>query len=147
MITISEPLIPAQSKPRIDEKRGAKQIIPPHQISESAIAFDVEGLNVFFGSNHVLKNVSLQIKANAVTAIIGPSGCGKSTFLRALNRMHDLVPEARVRGKVSLFGRDIYGTGVDAVVIRRRVGMVFQKSNPFPTMSVAENVTVGLRLN
>jgi phosphate transport system ATP-binding protein len=92
-----------------------------------------------------VKNVSLQVKANSVTAIIGPSGCGKSTFLRALNRLHDLVPEAHVAGEIRLFGKDI--STIDPVLVRRQVGMVFQKSNPFPTMSIAENVTVGLRLN
>ena len=102
---------------------------------------------IFFGSNQVLKRVCLDVPARAVTAIIGPSGCGKSTFLRAINRMHDLVPSARVEGKVRLFGEDIYGPGVEPVQIRRRIGMVFQKYNPFPTMSIAENVTVGLRLN
>lgn len=111
------------------------------------IAIDVKDLNVWFGSHHVLRNVALQIPERAVTAIIGPSGCGKSTFLRALNRLHDLTPEARVTGRVRLFGQDIYAKGVDVTVVRRRVGMVFQKSNPFPHMSIAENVLVGLRLN
>jgi phosphate transport system ATP-binding protein len=104
-------------------------------------------LCVFFGSNQVLKRVNLDVPAKAVTAIIGPSGCGKSTFLRAINRMHDLVPSSRVEGTIRLFGEDIYGSGVEPVQIRRRIGMVFQKYNPFPTMSIAENVTVGLRLN
>ncbi len=112
-----------------------------------AATFDVRRLNVWFASNHVLRNVSLEIPPKAVTAIIGPSGCGKSTFLRSLNRMHDLVPTAKVEGRITLFGEDLYGRDVDASLVRRRVGMVFQKSNPFPTMSVAENVTVGLRLN
>ncbi len=107
----------------------------------------VRDLSVFFGRNQVLKRVSLDVPARAVTAIIGPSGCGKSTFLRSINRMHDLVPGARVEGEVKLFGTDIYGHGVEAVLVRRRIGMVFQKSNPFPTMSIADNVTVGLRLN
>jgi phosphate transport system ATP-binding protein len=110
-------------------------------------AFDIERLNVWFGSQQVLHAVSLQILPKAVTAIIGPSGCGKSTFIRSLNRMHDLVRGARVEGKVWLFGADLYAKDVDATLVRRRVGMVFQKSNPFPTMSIAENVTVGLRLN
>jgi phosphate transport system ATP-binding protein len=110
-------------------------------------AISVKGLSVFFGQHQVLKNVSLEAKANAVTAIIGPSGCGKSTFLRSLNRMHELVPEARMEGEIRLFGQDIYNRLVEPVIVRRRVGMVFQKSNPFPTMSIAENVTVGLRLN
>jgi phosphate transport system ATP-binding protein len=119
----------------------------PAPAGTMAVTFDVRQLNVWFGANHVLRNVSLAIPTKAVTAVIGPSGCGKSTFLRSLNRMHDLVPAARVEGRITLFGRDLYGREVDASLVRRRVGMVFQKSNPFPTMSVAENVTVGLRLN
>jgi phosphate transport system ATP-binding protein len=110
-------------------------------------ALTVQNLSVFFGRNQVLKNITIDIAARAVTAIIGPSGCGKSTFLRALNRMHELVPEARMTGDIRLFGDDIYARNIEPVVVRRRVGMVFQKSNPFPTMSIAENVTVGLRLN
>jgi phosphate transport system ATP-binding protein len=120
---------------------------PPPAAPSRAIepAIDVRGLSVSFGSRPALKNVSLQLKANSVTAIIGPSGCGKSTFLRALNRLHDLVPEAHVVGDIRLLGKDI--SKIDPVLVRRQVGMVFQKSNPFPTMSIAENVTVGLRLN
>jgi phosphate transport system ATP-binding protein len=110
-------------------------------------AISVCDLSVFFGTNHVLKSVSIDVPAQAVTAIIGPSGCGKSTFLRALNRMHELVPSARIQGNIRLFGQDIYGRQIEPVLVRRRVGMVFQKSNPFPTMSIADNVTVGLRLN
>jgi phosphate transport system ATP-binding protein len=110
-------------------------------------AVSVRDLSVFFGTNHALKGVTLDVSARAVTAIIGPSGCGKSTFLRALNRMHELIPTARMEGEIRLFGQDIYGSTVEPVIVRRRVGMVFQKSNPFPTMSIAENVTVGLRLN
>jgi phosphate transport system ATP-binding protein len=120
---------------------------PPPATADSLTALSVRDLSVFFGENHVLKGVSLNIAARAVTAIIGPSGCGKSTFLRALNRMHELVPEARMTGDIRLFGDDIYAPSVEPVIVRRRVGMVFQKSNPFPTMSIAENVTVGLRLN
>jgi phosphate transport system ATP-binding protein len=111
------------------------------------LAFDVRDLNIFFGSRQVLQNVNVQIPSKAVTAIIGPSGCGKSTLLRSLNRMHDLVPSARVQGRITLFGEDLYGPKIDPTVVRRRIGMVFQKSNPFPTMSIADNVTVGLRLN
>jgi phosphate transport system ATP-binding protein len=111
------------------------------------VTFDVKHLHVWFGANQVLTDICLQIPAKAVTAIIGPSGCGKSTFLRTLNRMHDLVPGARVQGQVALFGQDLYSPHMDATLVRRRVGLVFQKSNPFPTMSVAENVTAGLRLN
>ena len=113
----------------------------------SSAALTVKNLSIFFGKNQAVKNVSLDITARAVTAIIGPSGCGKSTFLRALNRMHELNPEARMEGEIRLFGDDIYAHDVQPVVVRRRVGMVFQKSNPFPTMSITENVTVGLRLN
>jgi len=113
----------------------------------SVAAISARDLSVFFGGNQVLKRVSLDIPPRAVTAIIGPSGCGKSTFLRSLNRMHELVPAARMEGRILLFGDDIYGRDVEPVLVRRRVGMVFQKSNPFPTMSIADNVTVGLRLN
>jgi phosphate transport system ATP-binding protein len=115
--------------------------------TNSAAALTARNLSVFFGANQVLKGVSLDITAKAVTAIIGPSGCGKSTFLRALNRMHELNPEARMEGEIRLCGDDIYASNIEPVIVRRRVGMVFQKSNPFPTMSIAENVTVGLRLN
>ena len=103
-------------------------------------------LSAWFGTNHVLKEISLNIFDNDVTAIIGPSGCGKSTFIRCLNRMHELVPGARSKGKVMLDDSDIYARGVDPVTIRRRVGMVFQKPNPFPTMSVYDNVGAGLKL-
>jgi len=110
-------------------------------------AISTRDLCVYFGEKQVLNRVSLDIGARAVTAIIGPSGCGKSTFLRALNRMHELVPTARIEGHILLFGQDIYNRAVEPVIVRRRVGMVFQKSNPFPTMSISDNVTVGLRLN
>lgn len=115
--------------------------------SHAMPALSVKNLSVFFGKHQVLKSVSLNIEARAVTAIIGPSGCGKSTFLRSLNRMHELVPTSRVEGDIRLFGEDIYSKDVEPVIVRRRVGMVFQKSNPFPTMSIGENVVAGLRLN
>jgi phosphate transport system ATP-binding protein len=104
------------------------------------------GLNAWFGAKQALKGINLQVKANSVTAIIGPSGCGKSTLIRCFNRMHELVPDARVSGKVLLDGKDIYASDVDPVLIRRRVGMVFQKPNPFPTMSIYDNVAAGLKL-
>lgn len=133
---------------------NAVQVLPGalanHQTMEQKptnAALAVRNLSVFFGTNEVLKCVSLDIASNAVTAIIGPSGCGKSTFLRSLNRMHELNPEARMTGEIRLFGDDIYASTVEPVIVRRRVGMVFQKSNPFPTMTISENVTVGLRLN
>ena len=113
----------------------------------SPTAFLVGHLNAWFGQLQAVSDVNLQLPTHAVTAIIGPSGCGKSTFLRCLNRMHELVPGARLEGEVRLFGERIYGPQVDATLVRRRVGMVFQKSNPFPTMTIGENVTAGLRLN
>ena len=106
-----------------------------------------ENLHAWFGSNHVLKDISIKIRENEATAIIGPSGCGKSTLIRCLNRMHELVPGARSTGRVVLDDSNIYAKGVDPVTIRRRVGMVFQKPNPFPTMSVYDNVAAGLKLN
>jgi phosphate transport system ATP-binding protein len=106
----------------------------------------VENLNVHFGSNHAVKEVSLEFAENSVTAIIGPSGCGKSTVLRSLNRMHDLVPSARVTGRIMLDTTDIYDRSVDPVAVRRRIGMVFQKPNPFPAMTIHENVIAGYKL-
>jgi phosphate transport system ATP-binding protein len=106
-----------------------------------------EKLRAWFGKSVALKGISLPIAAEKVTAIIGPSGCGKSTFIRCLNRMHELVPGTRVEGRVLLDQADIYAPRVDAVRVRRRVGMVFQKPNPFPTMSIRENVLAGPRLN
>lgn len=108
---------------------------------------EAKGLNAWYNSNHAVKNVSLRIKSNQITAVIGPSGCGKSTLIRCFNRMHELVPGARVSGEVLLDGEDIYADFIDPVDIRRKVGMVFQKPNPFPTMSVFDNVATGLRLN
>ena len=109
-------------------------------------AIEVESLRAWFGPRDVVKGVSLTLAECHVTAIIGPSGCGKSTFIRCLNRMHELVPETRVEGSVRVFGRDIYARDVDPVLLRRSVGMVFQKPNPFPTMTVRENVLAGMRL-
>jgi phosphate transport system ATP-binding protein len=109
-------------------------------------AIVVEGLDAWFGPRQVLKGIELSVAPNTVTAIIGPSGCGKSTFIRCLNRMHEVVPGARVQGRVRVHGEDVYAPGVDPVDVRRRIGMVFQKANPFPTMSVFENVAAGLRL-
>lgn len=106
-----------------------------------------EKLNAWFASNHVIRDLSIEVRQNDTTAIIGPSGCGKSTFIRCLNRMHELVPGARSTGAVFLDDQNIYRKGVDPVTIRRRIGMVFQKPNPFPTMSVYDNVAAGLKLN
>ena len=108
---------------------------------------DVQNLNAWFKDNHALRGVTLAVPQNSVLAIIGPSGCGKSTFVRCLNRMHELVPGSRQTGRVLVDGQDLHARGVDPVDLRRRVGMVFQRPNPFPTMSIAENVAAGLRLN
>jgi phosphate transport system ATP-binding protein len=105
-----------------------------------------QDINVWFGQRHVLKDVSLLFPEREVTALIGPSGCGKSTFIRTLNRMHELIPSAGLGGKVLLDGIDIYEPSVDPVGVRLRVGMVFQKPNPFPTMSIKDNVLSGLKL-
>ena len=106
----------------------------------------VTQLCAWYGSNTVINAVDMEIAENQVTAIIGPSGCGKSTFIRCLNRMHELVPSAGMKGEVRLDGHDIYASDIDPVLIRRRIGMVFQRPNPFPTMSIRDNVLAGLRL-
>ena len=108
---------------------------------------EVNDLNVYYGSFLAVEGVSINIEPRSVTAFIGPSGCGKSTFLRTLNRMHEVIPGARVEGEVLLDGDDLYGPGVDPVLVRRQVGMVFQRPNPFPTMSIRENVLAGVNLN
>ncbi len=113
---------------------------------EAPVKIDVSALNFYYGPKRALDGISIQIRSNLVTAFIGPSGCGKSTFLRTLNRMNDIIPMTRVEGKVLIDGESIYGDGVDVVQLRRKVGMVFQKSNPFPK-SIFENVAYGLRIN
>jgi len=108
---------------------------------------DVSDLNVYYGSFKAVEGVTLTVEPRSVTAFIGPSGCGKSTFLRTLNRMHEVTPGGRVEGKVMLDDQDLYAAGVDPVAVRRTVGMVFQRPNPFPTMSIYDNVAAGLKLN
>jgi phosphate transport system ATP-binding protein len=110
------------------------------------VKITVEALSFFYAGVRALQDISIQLRSNLVTAFIGPSGCGKSTFLRTLNRMNDVIPQTRVQGRVTIGGRDIYGDDVDVVELRRRVGMVFQKSNPFPK-SIFDNVAYGLRIN
>lgn len=110
------------------------------------IKVKVENLNLYYGENHALKDVSMDIQENAVTAFIGPSGCGKSTFLKTLNRMNDLVDGVRIDGRVLLDGEDIYEPGVDTTILRKRVGMVFQQPNPFP-MSIYDNIAYGPRVH
>ena len=108
---------------------------------------EVSDLNVYYGKFKAVEDVSLTIEPRTVTAFIGPSGCGKSTFLRTLNRMHEVIPGARVKGKAVMDGQNLYASDVDPVEVRRQVGMVFQRPNPFPTMSIAENVLAGVKLN
>jgi len=146
-VTPLPPVTPPAPRPPAYAEPAAFGEKPSAALDTAVPALSVRNLCIFFGQNQVLKRVSLDITARAVCAIIGPSGCGKSTFLRTLNRMHELVPGARMEGEIRLFGQNIYGKEVEPVVVRRRVGMVFQKSNPFPTMSIADNVTVGLELN
>ena len=107
---------------------------------------DIEDLNVYYGKFHDVDSVSMQVAPRTVTALIGPSGCGKSTVLRTLNRMHEVIPGAYAKGSVKLDGADIYAPGVDPVSVRRTIGMVFQRPNPFPTMSIKDNVVSGLKL-
>jgi phosphate transport system ATP-binding protein len=115
--------------------------------ADAATKLQVVGLNAWFGATQALTDIALAVPECTVTAIIGPSGCGKSTFIRCLNRMHEVVPGARVAGQVLLDGEDIYATDADPVQVRAKVGMVFQRPNPFPTMSIFDNVAAGLRLN
>jgi phosphate transport system ATP-binding protein len=134
------------------ERSVMERVEPPAQPPPSVepappLTFRVKNLSIWYGEKRAIDNVTLDIASNAVTAIIGPSGCGKSTFIRSLNRMHELVPKTRMEGTVLLHGEDLYSKTVDPAIVRRRVGMVFQKSNPFPTMTIGENVVVGLRLN
>jgi phosphate transport system ATP-binding protein len=118
---------------------------PPPAPERRETVFDIDRLSVSYGSALAVKDVSLQIYQNAITALIGPSGCGKSTFLRCLNRMNDLVPSARVDGRLLYHGTDLYGPGIDPIEVRRRIGMVFQRPNPFPK-SIYDNVAYGLRI-
>jgi phosphate transport system ATP-binding protein len=120
---------------------------PPTADLQHRYKASIRNLNAWFGMKQALKNISLDIKENTTTAIIGPSGCGKTTLIRCLNRMHEMTPGATAKGSVILDNIDIYDKRVDPVVIKRRIGMVFQKPNPFPTMSIYDNVAAGLKLN
>ena len=108
---------------------------------------DMNNLNIYYGNFHAVQDVSMTVEPRTVTAFIGPSGCGKSTVLRTINRMHEVIPGAHVQGSVELDGTNLYGQGVDPVAVRRVIGMVFQRPNPFPSMSIFDNVASGLRLN
>ena len=132
------------------ERASTRDDVPlitrPALVPELVPRVRVSALDAYFGSVHAVKGVSMRIDDRKVTAIIGPSGCGKSTFLRCLNRMHETVPTARVEGEVELDGRDIYARGVNAIAVRKHIGMVFQRPTPFPTMSIRDNVAAGLRV-
>jgi len=110
------------------------------------LKIEVSNMDFYYGTHKALQDVNMKVRENYVTALIGPSGCGKSTFLRSLNRMNDLIPGSRFEGKVQLDGEDVYASGMDVIQLRRRVGMIFQRSNPFP-MSIYENVAYGVRVN
>jgi len=131
------------------EKQFVHPDISPQQLSREAAQepkINIERLNFYYGRTRVLKDISLDIRSKQVTAFIGPSGCGKSTLIRTLNRMNDVIPGTRVEGRVMLDGQDLYAPGMDVVELRRRVGMVFQKANPFPR-SIFDNVAYGLKIN
>ena len=142
------------------DRSAAKQSVATHSLSEVASArrakigqptagstgLEARGVHAWFGKKHVLEDISMDFFSGTVTALIGPSGCGKSTFIRILNRMHEFIPTAALAGQVLLDGKDVYEPGVDVTKIRLRVGMVFQKPNPFPSMTIKENVLSGLRL-
>jgi phosphate transport system ATP-binding protein len=134
--TPGAPTMPSLS--RLVSKQAAAPATP--------LKIDVEKLNFYYGAKQALHGISISMRANQVTAFIGPSGCGKSTFLRTLNRMNDIIPGTRVEGRIKIDNEDVYGGTTDVVALRRRVGMVFQKSNPFPK-SIYENVAYGLRIN
>ncbi len=134
----------ATSRQPIVTDRGAPA--DPSRQAKAGLGVKLEGLRAFYGKAEQVKGVDVEFNANEVTAIIGPSGCGKSTMIRCINRMHEEIPGAHAEGRVMLDGVDIYGPGVDVVAVRRAIGMVFQKPNPFPTMSIYDNVASGLRL-
>jgi phosphate transport system ATP-binding protein len=119
----------------------------PTGIERQTAQLEVKDLSAYYGKSRAIRDVSVKVESNRVTAVIGPSGCGKSTFIRCLNRMHEVTPHARIEGHVYLDGEDIMAPNADPVRLRRRIGMVFQRPNPFPTMSIADNVSAGLRLN
>jgi phosphate transport system ATP-binding protein len=132
----------------MDRKQGSVEILQDSSsISEKRYKMIAENVSVFYDGIEAVKNVTMKFKEKSVTSLIGPSGCGKTTFLRCLNRMHDMTKNARVQGRILLDGEDLYAKDKDPIYHRRKVGMVFQKPNPFPTMSIYDNVAAGLRLN
>ena len=146
---VSEKDTAAVKRPQLPSLGGLTARQPADAASDAATVpckIEADGMNFYYGTTHALQNISIRIQPHVVTAFIGPSGCGKSTFLRTLNRMNDIIPGTRVEGQILIDNTDIYRSGVDVVQLRRRVGMVFQKSNPFPK-SIFENVAYGLRIN
>ena len=137
-----------ESAPKVSEVNEPVAVEHPTATKESFEGkLSIRNLEAWFGTKRALKGINLGIKENSITAFIGPSGCGKTTLIRCLNRMHEMTPGASAKGQVILDGMDMYGAGVDPVTIKRRIGMVFQKPNPFPTMSIYDNVAAGLKLN
>src|SRR6476469_3831952 len=136
----------AEMKPPITGTQTTPEAAAAAQ-GRPAKTLEAKGVNLFYGDFHAVENVTMTVEPNKVTALIGSSGCGKTTFLRSLNRMHELTVGARVEGEIKLDGQDVYGSSVDPVQVRRLVGMVFQQPNPFPTMSIYDNVAAGLNLN
>ncbi|HKQ09010.1 MAG TPA: phosphate ABC transporter ATP-binding protein PstB [Blastocatellia bacterium] len=145
-IVVPAPTVQPRLKPGTDHQSSASAIAGQSLGAAAETKIEVGHLSFFYGRTRALKNISLDIQAAQVTAFIGPSGCGKSTLIRTLNRMNDVIPGARVEGRVALDGEDLYAPGTDVVLLRRRVGMVFQKPNPFPR-SIFDNVAYGLRIN
>jgi phosphate transport system ATP-binding protein len=135
------------ARPRFDRGTATADAPERPRVAREAKRIEVSSLNLYYGSFLAVRDVNVTLAPNKVTALIGSSGCGKSTFLRSLNRMHELVPKASVEGEVLVEGQDIYARGIDPVDVRRKIGMVFQQPNPFPTMSIYDNVAAGLRLN
>jgi phosphate transport system ATP-binding protein len=131
---------------RVVFSQGSENALKEEQ-KEQAYKVSIKKLEAWFGTKQAVKDVSLDVKENTITAIIGPSGCGKTTLIRCLNRMHEMTPSSRSMGQVIIDGIDIYDRNIDPVIIKRRIGMVFQKPNPFPTMSIYDNVAAGLKLN
>lgn len=137
-----------ESAPKVSEVNEPVAVEHPTATKESFEGkLSIRNLEAWFGTKRALKGINLGIKENSITAFIGPSGCGKTTLIRCLNRMHEMTPGASAKGQVILDGMDMYGARVDPVTIKRRIGMVFQKPNPFPTMSIYDNVAAGLKLN
>ena len=136
-----------ETQENLEKRKATAELSMPTSLSGVQPKFETKGLRAGFGSTWVLNGIDMKIPPNRVTAVMGPSGCGKTTFVRCLNRLHELTPGAVVEGEALLDGEDIYDRNADPVAVRRRIGMVFQKPNPFPTMSIYQNVVAGLTLN